>query len=135
MNTRPGSRQALAEAQGYVCPWCSLPFPEDLSGTAKDHIIPRSRGGPSVPWNYQILHFKCNGPGGKWHRLTPEAEALAAKHGVTLHIPIPDSDIADRPYTRIQSLHRDYLYELFNSPAKDYERIIQKHLDDLQESA
>ena len=128
-------RARLAKAQDGICPWCKLPLPDDLTDTAVDHIIPRCRGGPNAPWNYQLLHFKCNGRGGKGIKLTPEAEALAAEHGVILHIPIPASAIAYRPLTRAKSLHEDYLRKLFNAPAEDRERIIWEHLNDLQESA
>ena len=129
------SRARLTAAQGYICPWCKLPLPEDLAGTAKDHIIPRCRGGPNAPWNYQLLHFKCNDRGGKGPRLTPEAEELAAKHGIVTHIPLGDSHVADRPLTRAKSLHEDYLYEMFNAPAEDRGRIIKEHLSALRESA
>ena len=133
--SRYGSRRWLAEAQGYICPWCNLPLPEDLSGTAKDHIIPRCRGGPNAPWNYQLLHSKCNDPGGKGARLTPEAEALAKQHGVRLHLPIPDSAIADRPYTLARSLREDLWSDLFNGPAEEREHVVRRYLDALRQSA
>src|SRR5690349_10823808 len=85
----PASKRSLAEAQGGICPWCKLPLPDDLSGTARDHIITKCRGGPDATWNRQLLHDKCNGLGGKGIQLTPEAEALAAGHGVVLHEPLP----------------------------------------------
>jgi hypothetical protein len=74
---------------GPICSWCNLPMPKDLSGTAVDHIIPRARGGPDKPWNRQRLHAKCNGPSGKGCKLTPEAERLAAEHGIVLREPLP----------------------------------------------
>jgi 5-methylcytosine-specific restriction endonuclease McrA len=89
-----------------MCPACKLPLPEDLSETEIDHIIPRARGGPNLPWNKQLVHFKCNRS--KWTRLTPEAEALAVEHGVRLHLPIPSSAHANRPITRDESLQRDW---------------------------
>ena len=99
INAMTASRRArLAKAQGGMCPACKLPLPEDLSETEIDHIIPRARGGPNLPWNKQLVHFTCNRS--KWTRLTPEAEALAAKHGVRLHIPLGDTHIADRPLRR-----------------------------------
>ena len=128
----PASRRALAEAQGYVCPWCKLPLPEDLTGTAKDHIIPRCRGGPHEPWNLQLLHFKCNGPSGKWHKLTPEAEALARERSVILHLPIPASAIADRPLNRGESLRRDYLNDLVNATAEERDHVIRRYLDEFR---
>ena len=131
---RPGSRRWLAEAQGYICPWCELPFPEDLAGTAKDHIIPRCRGGPNKPWNYQLLHFKCNSHGGKGIKLTAEAEALAAIHGVRLHLPIPASAIAYRPLARRESLREDFLSELCRA-GSDGTAVLEKYLDGLRQSA
>jgi len=64
-------------------------MPEDLSGTALDHIIPKSRGGPGKRWNHQRLHAACNMAKGS--KLTPEAIELAAKYGVILHEPLPTS--------------------------------------------
>src|SRR5262249_42502727 len=80
-------KRPMAEAQGGMCPWCNLPLPADLKRTAIDHIIPRSRGGPNKPWNRQVLHERCNWV--KNSALTPEAEKLAAEHGVVLHEPLP----------------------------------------------
>ena len=80
-------REQLASQQDGACPWCKLPLPDDLAGTAIDHIIPRCRGGPDEPWNQQLLHLQCNGTGGKGYRLTAEAEELAALHGVVLREP------------------------------------------------
>lgn len=86
----PASKRELARAQNYICPWCNLPLPEDLVDTDRDHIIPRSRGGPNYAWNRQLLHRACNrGPGGKGSKLTPEAVALAARFNVRLHDPLP----------------------------------------------
>jgi hypothetical protein len=79
----------MFDAQDGVCPWCSLPLPEDLADVAVDHIIPKCRGGPNLKWNKQLLHRVCNGPGGKGKSLTEHAKALAAEHGVTLHEPPP----------------------------------------------
>ena len=80
-------RARRAKNQGGICPACGLPLPEDLTETEVDHIIPRSRGGPSAPWNKRLVHFKCNRA--KWCRLTDEAVALAAEHGITLREPGP----------------------------------------------
>jgi hypothetical protein len=91
-NRFPASKRSLAEAQNYICPWCQLPLPDDLADTERDHIIPRSRGGPDHAWNRQLLHKACNrGPGGKGSQLTPEATALAARHNIRLHEPLPTS--------------------------------------------
>lgn len=86
-------RAMLAEQQAGLCAWCNLPLPENLETgeVALDHIIPRSRGGPDYIWNRQVLHEQCNGPNGKGDKLTPEAERLAAKHGIQLHEPLPCS--------------------------------------------
>lgn len=110
-----GRRARLAKVQDGMCPACKLPLPEDLSETEIDHIIPRARGGPNLPWNKQLVHFACNRS--KWTRLTPEAEALAAEHGVRLHLPIPASAHANRPLTQDESLRLDRLKELFCPPA------------------
>lgn len=81
---RADARQSLATAQGYVCPWCSLPFAADLSDAEIDHIIPVSRGGPDDPWNLQLLHGRCNGTGGKFDQITKQALALVAQHGLVI---------------------------------------------------
>jgi hypothetical protein len=78
-------RERLASAQGGICPWCSLPLPDDLAGTEVDHIIPRVRGGPNVAWNWQLVHWRCNRA--KRFMLTDRALALAAEHGITLRKP------------------------------------------------
>jgi len=141
---RYGSRRWLAEAQGYVCPWCKLPLPDDLADTDRDHIIPRCRGGPDRTWNYQLLHKRCNRRGGKGTALTAEAEALAREHGVTTHIPLGDSCIADQPLTWSDSLFMDYLHELGRTPVTDTARReaimreyldTRKYLDELQRTA
>jgi hypothetical protein len=82
-------RKRLAAGQGGICPWCKLPLPDDCADTTLDHIIPRSRGGPDKSWNRQVLHAKCNGPAGKGSKLTAEAIALAAEHGIVLYEPLP----------------------------------------------
>ena len=74
----------LARAQDGICTWCGLPLPGDLAGTVVDHVIPRSAGGPDEPWNFELLHVRCNGPAGKWHKITPKALELAARHGLQL---------------------------------------------------
>jgi hypothetical protein len=109
----PRQRERLARAQSGICPWCKLPLPDGLAGTAIDHIIPLCRGGPDKPWNRQLLHRRCNGPAGKGFKLTAEAEELAARHGVRLHLPIPASAHAYRPLTQDQSLRVDRLNALF----------------------
>lgn len=97
---RARSRQRLFDAQGGICPWCSLPLPGDLTDTAIDHIIPRCRGGPDLKWNRQLLHRRCNhGPGGKGRQLTEEAIALAAEHRVTLREPPPPPQFRGNRWT------------------------------------
>ena len=128
-----GRRERLAKAQDGMCPACKLPLPEDLAETEIDHIIPRARGGPNLRWNKQLVHFACNRS--KWTRLTPEAEVLAAKHGVRLHVPLGDSHIADRPLRRSESLWWDYLDELYRAPAEERERVARKYFDEIRESA
>jgi 5-methylcytosine-specific restriction endonuclease McrA len=99
-------RERLAREQDGICPECALPLPGDLALAEVDHIIPRVRGGPDVPWNRQLVHFKCNRT--KRFRLTDAAVALAAEHGVRTHLPIPRSAHANRPLTRDESLQRDW---------------------------
>jgi 5-methylcytosine-specific restriction endonuclease McrA len=84
----------MAAAQQGLCAWCWHPLPADLSEAELDHIIPRCRGGPDPLWNRQLLHKRCNGrgqgksrKGAKGIEITPEAEALAAKHGITIKPP------------------------------------------------
>jgi 5-methylcytosine-specific restriction endonuclease McrA len=109
-----GRRARLAKAQDGMCPECKLPLPEDLSETEIDHIIPRARGGPNVAWNKQLVHFACNRS--KWTRFTPEAEALAKEHGITVHLPIFASAHANRPFTQEESLWIDRLAAIFYPP-------------------
>ncbi|MCC6559207.1 MAG: HNH endonuclease [Polyangiaceae bacterium] len=45
----------------------------DLDGKDIDHIIPRSRGGPDLPWNYNPLDASINRSlqaNGMWWKLT-----------------------------------------------------------------
>lgn len=104
-------RERLARAQDGICPECTLPLPEDLALAEIDHIIPRVRGGPDLPWNRQLVHFSCNRS--KRFRLTDAALALAAEHGVRVHLPIPASAHAYRPITQEHSLRIDRLNALF----------------------
>jgi hypothetical protein len=104
-------RARLARAQNGICPECALPLPEDLAGTEVDHIIPKVRGGPDLPWNRQLVHFRCNRT--KRFKLTDRARALAAEHGVTVHLPIFSSAHANRPFTQEESLRIDHLNALF----------------------
>ena len=82
---RATRRQNMARAQGWACPWCTMPLPADLGGTDVDHIIPVASGGPDEAWNFQLLHGPCNRA--KWDRVTPQAIALAAAHGIVLALP------------------------------------------------
>jgi hypothetical protein len=82
-------RELLVIAQHGLCAWCGKPLPVDLSRADIDHIIPRCRGGPDEAWNRQLLHRWRNTLGGKGITLTPQAEALAAEHGVILVEPPP----------------------------------------------
>ena len=127
---RQRQRERLAVQQDGICPACELPLPEDLTETDVDHIIPKSRGGPDLPWNKRLLHLKCNRR--KHSKLTAEAEELAAKHGVILHVPLGDTHIADRPLTWSDSLLWDYLNELSQVPAEDIakrEALTREYLD------
>lgn len=104
-------RKRLAEAQGGICPECGLQLPEDLSEAEVDHIIPKIRGGPDLPWNRQLVHLKCNRA--KRFKLTDRAAALAAEHDIVVHLPIPASAHANRPFTQEESLRADYWNALF----------------------
>lgn len=76
-------RQAMAEVQGWSCPWCSKPLPRSLRRTHIDHVIPRGCGLViEDEWNLQLLHARCNQQ--KSDRITPQAVSLAAAHGLTL---------------------------------------------------
>lgn len=85
MSSTPRQRERLARIQNGICLECELPLPADLAGTEVDHIVPRCRGGPDLPWNRRLVHFKCNRS--KRFKLTAEAAALAAEHGIVLHEP------------------------------------------------
>ena len=122
-------RRRLAAGQDGICPECGLPLPEDLAGTAVDHIIPKARGGPDAPWNRQLVHSACNRA--KWFKLTDRAAALAAEHGVVLHMPIPASAHANRPFTRDDSLRRDYLNAMFSPPSDERDRLMRQYRDEL----
>lgn len=86
--TSPGAMQRaracarLAKAQDGICPACGQPLPEDPTQVEIDHIIPRSRGGPSAAWNKRLVHLSCNRR--KSYKLTAEAVALADEHGIVL---------------------------------------------------
>lgn len=76
-------RRSLAEIQRWLCPWCQDYLPPSLARTHVDHIIPRSLGlAIEEDWNLQILHGRCNQQ--KADRITPQAIALAADHGLVL---------------------------------------------------
>ena len=73
----------LAVAQDWICPWCSKPLPEDLADVHIDHIIPKASGVViEAEWNLQVLHQRCNRV--KFAKITPQALALAAAHGINL---------------------------------------------------
>lgn len=50
--------QQLIEEQNGVCALCSFPLEE--SEANKDHIIPKSKGGPNTRSNFQATHKVCN---------------------------------------------------------------------------
>ena len=73
----------LALVQDWICPWCDKPLPDDLTDVDLDHIIPKAAGIIiEDEWNLQVLHLACNRS--KYARITPQALALAAEHGITL---------------------------------------------------
>lgn len=73
-------RLRVAARQNGTCPWCGVLL--DLVEAEWDHIIPRSVIAIEEEWNWQLLHGPCNQA--KAARLTPEAVALAAEHGIDL---------------------------------------------------
>jgi 5-methylcytosine-specific restriction endonuclease McrA len=120
-------RARMARAQDGMCPACGQPLPDDLADTEVDHIIPRSRGGPSDAWNKRLVHFMCNRS--KGFKLTPEAEALAKEHGIALHLPVPASATAYRPLTLDQSLWEGYLRTMFYGTPEEHEAARRRYLD------
>lgn len=54
----------------FVCPYCMCEYP--LKNATYDHLIPRSRGGSSEPYNLVWACKRCNNEKGS---LTPEEYA------------------------------------------------------------
>lgn len=75
-------RAQLFTVQAGICGWCGEPLPSNLERSDIDHVIPVSRRGPWVEWNYQLLHAGCNRSKGA--RLTDRAYALADEHGFVI---------------------------------------------------
>jgi 5-methylcytosine-specific restriction endonuclease McrA len=76
----------LVTLQHWRCPWCGDYLPDSPRGTAIDHIIPRTYGGPHRRWNLQLLHQECNSAKGK--KITAEALDLADAYGVVISMNI-----------------------------------------------
>lgn len=58
----PNGAQRLVVAldrDGPSCVWCSRPFP-DLVRPTREHVIPRVKGGPSIPENEVAACARCN---------------------------------------------------------------------------
>jgi CRISPR/Cas system Type II protein with McrA/HNH and RuvC-like nuclease domain len=54
-------KQRLWRKQKYMCPWCLKRItPKQFPDASRDHIIPRSHGGPNVWANMQLMHGWCN---------------------------------------------------------------------------
>ena len=56
----------LAERDGWICWLCELPIdPDAIDGSPDratvDHVVPKSRGGPTEPGNLRLAHARCNG--------------------------------------------------------------------------
>lgn len=77
----------LVERDGSLCGWCGGELGKlDPVALHIDHIVPRSRGGESYPWNHQLLHAACNlakgtlpmsaAPFERWCRAWEEVEPL-----------------------------------------------------------
>ena len=68
VTTRPVSElAALGEADNWTCWICGKPVSRELlhrpthpSAPTRDHIIPRSKGGPDHKSNYRLAHKRCN---------------------------------------------------------------------------
>lgn len=75
-------RARLFTRQAGLCSWCGEALNPNLSGADIDHVIPVSRRGPWVEWNYQLLHTGCNGAKGAL--LSDRAYDLAAAHGFVI---------------------------------------------------
>lgn len=59
----------LAERDGWKCWLCELPIdPDAIVGSPHratiDHVVPKSRGGPTKPANLRLAHARCNGERG-----------------------------------------------------------------------
>lgn len=55
----PELRRQIAERDNYTCQKCGRYMPDGF-GLEIDHIVPVSKGGETVPWNLQVLCYKCN---------------------------------------------------------------------------
>jgi len=85
-NHRSALVQLLGERQEWICFWCDLELPDDLADVEVDHIIPKASGLViEDDWNLQLLHGRCNVE--KFSRITAQAVALAAEHGLQLCSP------------------------------------------------
>lgn len=64
--TRKGARESIHTAWGHRCAYCGA----DLGRSPTlDHVIPKSRGGPTVRWNLISCCLECNaskGHGDVW---------------------------------------------------------------------
>lgn len=57
-NTRPLSRKNIFLRDGYTCQYCQQVFP--ASQLTLDHVIPRSKGGPTSWENLVACCIECN---------------------------------------------------------------------------
>lgn len=55
----PELRRQIAERDNYTCQKCGRYMPDGF-GLEIDHIVPVSKGGETIPWNLQVLCYKCN---------------------------------------------------------------------------
>jgi 5-methylcytosine-specific restriction endonuclease McrA len=80
---RSAEVQFLGSRQEWICPWCDLELPDDLTDIEVDHIIPKASGLViEEDWNLQLLHGRCNVE--KFSRITDDAIRLATEHGFQL---------------------------------------------------
>jgi 5-methylcytosine-specific restriction endonuclease McrA len=68
--------------QDWICTWCLLALPDDLSGTHVDHVYPRAlwKLGEEFEdeWNLECLHGSCNES--KKDKLTDRAAVLILEY-------------------------------------------------------
>lgn len=59
------SIEDLGKRDNWLCWLCNQPVPQDVKRRSKlaatrDHVVPRSHGGPDTADNLRLAHRKCN---------------------------------------------------------------------------